>query len=294
MVEYTGNASTLSHDQQGMNGQQCLIAQISDPHIKAGGKLSYRQVDTANALRQAISTLNQLAPRPDLVLISGDLVDFGHPEEYATFREILAELTLPVYLIPGNHDDRQHLRAAFPDHPYLFQHHDYLQWVVNDFPVRLVGLDSSVPGKPHGVLSDESLQWLDTTLAEQPAQPTLVMVHHHPFISGIDHMDRQPLLNPNAFAEVISQHAQVERVLCGHLHRSVQARFANTLAISCPGVSHQVSLDLTPDGPSRFQLEPPGYLLHQWSKANGMITHQGFIEEYPGPFPFYDANGLID
>lgn len=131
-------------------------------------------------------------------------------------------------------------------------------------------------------------------LAEQPAKPTLVMVHHHPFISGIDHMDRQPLLNPSAFAEVIGKHAQVERVLCGHLHRSVQARFASTLAISCPGVSHQVSLDLTRNGPSRFQLEPPGYLLHQWSKANGMITHQGFIDHYPGPFPFYDANGLID
>ncbi|BBI62551.1 hypothetical protein HSBAA_38570 [Vreelandella sulfidaeris] len=129
---------------------------------------SYRQVDTASALRQAISTLNQLAPRPDLVLISGDLVDFGHPSEYATFKQILAELTLPVYLIPGNHDNREHLRAAFTEHRYLFQHRDYLQWVVDDYPVRIVGLDSSVPGKPYGELSDESLQWLDTKLAEQP------------------------------------------------------------------------------------------------------------------------------
>ncbi len=279
---------------QALNSCSCLIAQISDPHIKAGGKLSYRQVDTANALRQAVNTLNHLAPRPDLVLISGDLVDFGLPEEYATFKQILAELTLPVYLIPGNHDERQHLRAAFPEHRYLFQHHHYLQWVVDDYPVRLIGLDSSVPGKPHGELSDESLAWLDTTLAEKPVKPTLVMVHHHPFVSGIDHMDRQPLKQSTALAEVIGQHSQVERVLCGHLHRSVQARFGNTLAISCPGVSHQVSLDLNPDGPSRFLLEPPGYLLHQWSAANGMITHQGFIEHYPGPFPFYDANGLID
>ncbi|BBI51570.1 hypothetical protein HORIV_39910 [Vreelandella olivaria] len=130
--------------------QQCLIAQISDPHIKAGGKLSYRQVDTANALRKAISKLDQLAPRPDLVLISGDLVDFGHPDEYATFKQLLAELTLPVYLIPGNHDDRQHLRNAFPEHRYLFQHRDYLQWVVDDYLVRIIGLDSLVPGNPTG------------------------------------------------------------------------------------------------------------------------------------------------
>ncbi|MFB9868239.1 phosphodiesterase [Vreelandella sulfidaeris] len=274
--------------------QHCLIAHISDPHIKAGGKLSYRQVDTAKALRQAIQTLNQLSPRPDLVLISGDLVDFGHPDEYATFSQLLAELTLPVYLIPGNHDDREHLRDAFPDHRYLFQNNDYLQWVVDDYPLRLVGLDSSVPGKPHGELSDATLQWLDTTLAEQPHKPTLVMLHHHPFVSGIDHMDHQSLVRPEALAAVIGKYSQVERVLCGHVHRSIQARFANTLAISCPGVSHQVSLDLSPDGPSRFQLEPPGYLLHQWSKATGVVTHQGFIDRYPGPFPFYDANGLID
>lgn len=287
-------ADHIRSTKKSVNAQQCLIAQISDPHIKAGGKRSYRQVDTAHALRQAIGTLNQLTPRPDLVLISGDLVDFGHPDEYATFKQILADLTLPVFLTPGNHDDRQHLRAAFPEHRYLFQHSDYVQWVVDDYPVRLVGLDSSVPGKPHGELSDESLRWLDATLAEQPEKPTLVMVHHHPFVSGIAHMDRQPLKRPDALAEVISKHPQVERVLCGHLHRSIQTRFANTLAISCPGVSHQVSLDLTPDGPSSFQLEPPGYLLHQWSATNGLVTHQGFIERYPGPFPFYDANGLID
>jgi len=276
------------------HARQCLIAQISDPHIKADGKLSYRQVDTANALRRAIGTLNQLVPRPDLLLISGDLVDFGRPDEYATLKQILAGLTLPVYLIPGNHDDPQHLRAAFPEHLYLFQHRDCLQWVVDDHVVRLVGLDSSVPGKPHGELSGESLRWLDATLAEKPEKPTLVMVHHHPFVSGIGHMDRQSLKQPDALAKVIGEHAQVERVLCGHLHRSIQARFANTLAISCPGVSHQVILDLAPDGPARFKLEPPSYLLHQWSASSGVITHQGFIEHYPGPFPFYDDNGLID
>lgn len=274
--------------------EHCLIAQISDPHIKAGGRLSYRQVDTAGALRQAIHKLNHLTPRPDLLLISGDLVDFGQSQEYATLREILADLRLPVYLIPGNHDDRDKLRTAFPDHSYLFQHPRFIQWVVDDFPVRLIGLDSTLPGHPHGTLCLERLRWLDETLLQQPARPTLVMLHHHPFISGIGHMDRQRLQNADALVKVIGQHPQVERVLCGHLHRGIQARFANTLAISCPGVSHQVSLDLTSEGPSNFHLEPPGYLLHHWTPSIGMVTHQGFIVEYPGPFPFYDDSGLID
>ncbi|WNL37650.1 phosphodiesterase [Halomonas sp. PAMB 3232] len=271
-----------------------LIAQITDPHIKADGKLSYRQVDTARALTQAIDTLNALTPRPDLVLISGDLVDFGHPEEYATFTRLTEALTRPFYVIPGNHDHRANLREALESHRYLFQHPEYLHWVIDDYPIRLIGLDTLVTGKPHGELDAASLAWLEATLAKRPDTPTLVMLHHHPFVSGIDHMDRQPLLDAGAFETVIARHPQVERVLCGHLHRSLQARFGGTLALSCPGVSHQVSLDLSMDGPAHFQLEPPGYLLHAYTPQSGLITHQGFIERYPGPYPFFDANGLID
>ncbi|SDM86658.1 3',5'-cyclic AMP phosphodiesterase CpdA [Franzmannia pantelleriensis] len=274
--------------------ESCLIAQISDPHIKAGGRLSYRQVDTAGALRQAVAKLERLAPRPQLLLISGDLVDFGRPDEYAALREILAGSSLPTYLIPGNHDHRENLRAAFPALPHLFQHPRFVQWVVDDYPVRLIGLDSCVPGASHGQLCPARLQWLDATLHQQPTRPTLVMLHHHPFTSGIAHMDRQPLRDAGALAEIVAQHPQVERVLCGHLHRSLQARFANTLAMSCPGVSHQVSLRLGGAGTPSFHLEPPGYLLHHWTSAAGLVTHQGFIDDYPGPFPFYDDNGLID
>ncbi|MCE8019352.1 phosphodiesterase [Halomonas sp. MCCC 1A11036] len=271
-----------------------LIAQISDPHIKTNGRLSYRQVDTARALQRAIETLNTLTPSPELVLISGDLTDFGRPEEYAACKALLEKLHAPYYLIPGNHDDRAAMRDAFAQHDYLFQHPRFLQWVVEDHPVRLIGLDSSVPGLPHGELCAERLGWLDETLKKRPELPTLVMLHHHPFTSGITHMDRQPLREPTALAEVIARHPQVERVLCGHLHRAIQTRFAGTLAMSCPGVSHQVSLDLEPGGPSGFHLEPPGYLLHQWSFTHGLVTHQGFIGDYPGPFPFYDEHGLID
>lgn len=276
------------------SSELCLFAQISDPHIKAEGRLSYRQVNTAAALGRAIDTLNALSPSPSAVLISGDLTDFGRAEEYAACHELLARLHMPYYLVPGNHDNRDALRDAFGERDHLFQHERFLQWVVDDYPVRLVGLDSSVPGQPHGELCSERLLWLDAVLTQRPEQPTLVMLHHHPFSSGIAHMDRQPLNNPGALAEVISGHPQVERILCGHLHRAIQARFAGTLAMSCPGVSHQVSLDLVPHGPATFHLEPPGYLLHQWRAGYGLVTHQGVIGDYPGPFPFYDEHGLID
>nr|WP_234473258.1 phosphodiesterase [Erwinia sp. S63] len=270
-----------------------LIAQISDLHIKANGRLSYKKVDTQAALLRVIETLNRLTPRPDMVVITGDLVDFGNAEEYQTLRTALRRLQLPYMLMAGNHDDRQQLRAAFPDHHYL-QRGETLNWQARVKGVQLLALDSSVPQQPWGYVDQAQLAWLEEQLVREPQLPTLVMLHHPPLVSGIGHMDKQPLRNPDALAAIIRQHPQVERVLSGHLHRSVQARFAGTLACVAPGVSHQVAFDLSENGPANFVLEPPGFLLHRWHPQQGMTTHQCAIGDYPGPWPFYDANGLID
>ena len=106
-----------------------LIAQVTDPHIKAAGRLAYRTVDSAQKLRDCVAHLNALDPRPDIVLLTGDLVDLGRPEEYAVLREILAPLAAPVYVIPGNHDERGALRAAFSDHAYLRRDPSALAWL---------------------------------------------------------------------------------------------------------------------------------------------------------------------
>ncbi|KTS29606.1 phosphodiesterase [Pantoea stewartii] len=276
-----------------MSANPTLIAQISDLHIKAQGRLSYQKVDTHTALLRAIATLNALQPRPDVVVITGDLVDFGTAAEYQTLRQALEGLERPFYLMAGNHDDRQALRAAFPDHTYL-QQGPTLNWRLIVRDVQLLALDSSVPHQPWGELDDRQLRWLDDALTASPDMPTLVMLHHPPFVCGIDHMDRQRLRQPEALAAIIARHPQVERVLCGHVHRAVQTRFAGTLACIAPGVSHQVALDLQPDGPANFVLEPAGFLLHRWQREQGMTTHQCAIGDYDGPWPFYDENGLID
>lgn len=277
------------------NASTFLIAQISDLHLKAGGKPSYGVVDTLAALRRAVEHLNASQPRPDVVVISGDLVDFGHPDEYAVLRPELQRLAMPCYLVPGNHDDRAHLLAAFADHAYLPQSPEApLDWVVDSHPVRLIGLDTTIPGSHGGQLQDSQLRWLDAQLAMRPQVPTVLILHHPPFISGIGHMDREPFRNAAALEWLIGGHPQVERLLCGHLHRSMQRRFAGSLCCVCPGVSHQIVLDLQPAAPAHFNLEPPGYLLHHWHAEHGLVTHTGVFGEYPGPYPFYDGNGLID
>ena len=271
-----------------------LLAQVTDMHVKAGGKLSYRVVDTEASLARCVEHMLRLPQVPDAVLFTGDLTDFGKPEEYRNLARILAPLPMPYFLMAGNHDDPAAMRAEFPSHAYLRQGSSKLDYVIDDFALRIVALDSSVPHKSPGYLGTEQLEWLEETLAAAPKKPTVVAVHHPPFWTGIGHMDRQPLTNPEDLEPVIARHPQVERVLCGHLHRNIVRRFGGTIASTCPSPSHQVALDLADDAASRFVMEPPGFQLHLWRKGAGVVSHTAAIGEFAGPYPFYEGGKLID
>jgi 3',5'-cyclic AMP phosphodiesterase CpdA len=206
----------------------------------------------------------------------------------------LGQLTMPFYLVPGNHDDREQMLAAFGGQSCLPVTAGTLDWIEDAWPVRLIGLDSTIPGAHGGQVSDAQLEWLDQRLGERPDTPTVLILHHPPFITGIGHMDREPFTNAAALERVVAGHPQVERLLCGHLHRPIQRRFGGSLVNVCPGTSHQIVLDLQEDAPAHFGLEPAGYLLHWWHPQQGLVSHAGVVGHYPGPYPFYDAQGLID
>jgi 3',5'-cyclic AMP phosphodiesterase CpdA len=271
-----------------------LLAQVTDMHIKAEGMLSYRVVDTAGALARCVAHLMALPQRPDAVLLTGDLTDFGRPEEYAQLARLLAPLTMPFYLIPGNHDGRDGLRAAFPGHAYLRQRDETIDFVIDDWPLRIVALDTVVPMKSGGALRMHQLEWLDLVLSAAPARPTLIALHHPPFSTGIGHMDDIGLANPAALEAVVRRHSQVELVTGGHLHRVIQKRFGGTIASTCPSPSHQVALDLDDAAASRFVMEPPGFQLHLWRPGIGLVTHTATIGRFDGPYPFYENGKLID
>jgi Icc protein len=252
-----------------------LLAQISDLHFLPKGTLAFGRVDVAGCLERAIDHLAALQPRPDAVLITGDLTNDGDAAVWAELTAVLARLDAPVYPLPGNHDDRELMRAAFA-HLDLFPAQGPLCFALELGPLRLIGLDSLIPGDPAGELGPEQLAWLDARLREAPQMPALVALHHPPFQTGIDHMDAMMLRDDAALAAVIGRHPQVERVLCGHVHRSVQCRFAGTIAQIAPGTAHAVQL--TPAGePARWILEPPGMLLHEWRDGRGLVTHLDFI-----------------
>lgn len=271
-----------------------LIAQISDTHIKTDGRLAYGKVDTAGMFQRCVHQIMHKGPRPDAVLITGDLVDFGKPEEYALLKRLLSPVDVPVYLLAGNHDDRDELRRAFAGvgFDYLREHPEFVQYAVRVGDLRLIALDTVIPQKGGGALCEKRLGWLDEHLGRD-ASPTIVAMHHPPFLTGIAHMDAQGLEDPDAFMKVVARHGHVQRVVCGHLHRSIQVRLAHTVAQTCPSPAHQVALDLSPDGPDCFVMEPPGYLLHRWAHGT-LVTHTCVVGAFDGPYRFREGGALID
>jgi 3',5'-cyclic-AMP phosphodiesterase len=262
---------------------QFLIAQLSDPHVVEPGRLLFGRVDTAAFLARAVQALLRSDPRPDVVVLTGDLVEGGKPAEYAHLRELLAPLPMPVFVIPGNHDDRESLRDAFAGDDGYLPSAGKLHYTVEDYPVRLVALDTLMAGDHRGQVDTAQLGWLDAALAAAPERPTVVMMHHPPFLTGIEHMDRYGLLEPAGLAEVIGRCPQVERILCGHLHRSIDRRFAGTIAGTAPGTAHQMQMNLNPGAPLRLIFEPPGYQLHLWRDGAGLVTHTVPLGEWGGP-----------
>ena len=265
-----------------------LLAQISDLHIKRPGALAYRRVDTGAYLARTVAALNALEPRPDAVIMTGDLVDQGDPQQYEHLKTLLAPLEIPYFLMVGNHDERTALRAAFPDRAELHSGGEFVHYAVDVGPLRLIALDSMVPGESAGNLCDARLAWLETQLEAAQGRPTVVALHHPPFVCGIGHMD-ELRLDPAAadkLAALIARYPNVERVICGHVHRPMFVRFGGTIASAVPAPAHQVGLDLREDAPSAFVMEPPAYALHRYDPATGIVTHHAYVEMAEGPYPF--------
>ena len=258
------------------------IIQLTDLHVRPPGMVAYRVCESTMLTERALRAAARI--EADVVIITGDLTDCGLAAEYTVLQSLLRRhLACPVHVIPGNHDRRAELLAALPGVP---SEDGFIQYAVDLGPVRLVMLDTVVPGAGHGSLDGGRLDWLDRTLAADPHTPTLIGMHHPPFVCGISHMDAINLHGAPAFAAVVAKHKQVQRIVCGHHHRPVVAQVAHAIASICPSVAHQVELDLSANPVGAFVLEPPAFQIHIWADATGFVSHTAMVEEFPGPFPF--------
>jgi 3',5'-cyclic AMP phosphodiesterase CpdA len=241
-----------------------IIAQITDTHIRPKGKLLHHMVHTAHYLRRCIAQLEALSPRPDVVIATGDLVDRGKAKEYRRLRKILDRLTIPLFVIPGNHDEREALRDAFGDHGYL-PRHGPLQYAVDTLPVRLIGLDTVRCKHPGGELDAERFDWFEAALAAHPRRPTFVFMHHPPFEIGILPVDAQGFRNVERFRAIVERNPQIAVIACGHVHRAASAWIGSTRVTTAPSTAHQLIVSEQAFGVHGIRLEPPGFALHTWS-----------------------------
>jgi 3',5'-cyclic AMP phosphodiesterase CpdA len=268
-----------------------LIAQLTDTHVMPPGISRRRMGDTLAHLDRAVGWIRALSPAPDAVVVTGDLTDGASALEYERVREALRGLVMPCYVIPGNHDRRAPLRAAFEAHAYLPRGEGPLHYAVDDHVVRLVGFDSTRRGFAGGAPDGDSLAWLDATLAAAPERPTLLLLHHPPFRTGMHYMDAFGFINLRPLREIIQGYAQVRLVLSGHVHRAFQTTIGEATAWTSPSTAPQIVPELFERRLFWLRFERPGVSLHRWDEGSGTFVSRLYRAERDGTF--VEATGEV-
>ena len=150
--------------------------------------------------------------------------------------------------------------------------------MVEGYPLRLIGLDSTLPDAHNGAICSARLAWLKPRLEEAPDQPTLLFMHHPPFMTGIWWMDGIGVVEGvTELRDLLDGHPQVQRIVCGHVHRAIQANLGRAPVSVCPSTSYQVFLDTRPESPPKFIAEPPALQLHTWT-GETIVSHTAYID----------------
>jgi 3',5'-cyclic AMP phosphodiesterase CpdA len=238
-----------------------VLVQLSDPHLRTD--------DPSRQARfgAAIARVAAMSPQPAAVIVTGDLVDNAERESYDTAARLLAALTPPVYVIPGNHDDRAAMRAAFG---LAGAPEDEIRFSFDAGPLRVVAADTVIPGAIGGRLD---VAWVEEQLAAEPERPTVLALHHPAFLTGFVHMDGWAIDSADraALAALLERSPQVLGVIAGHVHRSVSSSVGGTPAVIAPSTGLQLELNLVEDVAVVVE-EPPGFLVHVLIDGQ-LVTH---------------------
>ncbi len=194
------------------------IAQISDTHI------SRDHPARTGDLKRCIAQVNGLDPQPDLVVHTGDISHNGDPEEYTTARGLLDKLRAPYLVLAGNRDNRMALLKAFGDTGYLRPDVPFVQYAVDQYPVRLICVDTLSKTSNKGHVCRDRLDDLALLLGSDVTRPAAIFMHHPPFDVDVapDPAQFENQDNMEAFCNLIAQHRQVAGLFCGHVHRDVK------------------------------------------------------------------------
>ena len=265
-----------------------LIAQISDTHVASWGENAYGIAPTAKILAHCVENINQLDPIPDLVLVTGDITNASLKEEFEQSATLLDELNMPYFVIPGNHDDRALLKTIFGEKscPSKDSSPDFINYVLDDYEIRLIAMDSVILGEDGGELCGTRLAWLDQQLSKETEKPTIIFMHHPPVKVGVIEADIDGFIGAEKLGVIVDKYTNIERIICGHVHLQTHTRWNGTVVTTAPSVGMKLVLDLTLKKESQFVIEPPNYLLHYWTPYKNLVTHSVSARETDGPYLF--------
>lgn len=242
------------------------VVQLSDPHIGARWSTTAAS-GLSGAVRAVEATLREA---PDAVIVTGDIASTPCEIEYVHAHELIAALDAPLHAVPGNHDDPEAVARYFPPPADAIAGIGYSAVVG---PVRLVALDSTRPDDDGGRLDRARLDWLDTTLSQDAATPTLIAMHHPPLPTGVPAMDRIGIdaEERGALQEILWRHRNVQVIACGHVHRAVVGALGPAAIIAIPSTDMQLALDFSADALG-FVTEPRCFAVHALVEGR-LVSH---------------------
>lgn len=253
-----------------------LIAQITDLHI--GFDRGNPHELNVRRLNMIIDQLNELKPKPDLLVVSGDLVENADDKRaYRHMEALVKRWQGPLIWAVGNHDSRENFLEVLPEVPT--DENGFIQYEAEQGGLRFVVVDTLDPGRHGGMVCEKRAKWLKARLAEKKDMPTVVVMHHPPVDTGIAWMSALPTEEWVQRVEAVIRPAkQVVAILAGHVHRPIASGFAGKRLVVAASSAPQVALDLDdvdplhPDGRALIIADDPGFAVHYWDGAT-LLSH---------------------
>ena len=217
-------------------------------------------------------------PALDAIAFTGDLTDGGSKEDYALLKDILSPLALPIFVVPGNHDRREALRAAFSQE-LPFEGAYFLNYEARLDDLRILALDTLIEGRPEGALGPECLSWLNSRLESRHLGPTLLLLHHPPAPSGIASLDKATLVGGrHDLARMVGRCRDPLVILAGHIHRPYSAMWNGAYCAVGGSPAFQMELDLgaTEHEPDCVA-EPYAYYVYSFETDGNFTVHTRYV-----------------
>jgi len=251
----------VNHLQQSSQRRPWRLLQITDTHIQANEDECFDGMDTFASLLRVLKHACDGQWSADFILLSGDLVHQEAPRAYQRLRGLLSDLPLPVYCLPGNHDNLKMMRE------HLLMGNIHATASFSPAGWQILFLNSQLQGSPGGHLAPAELRRLHDQLQAYPDRHALVIVHHHPVPIGSPWMDQMGLDNADELFAELDGWPQVRALVCGHIHQEFHARRGDLEIYGTPSTcvqfrpeSTSYSRDPLEPGYRRLELYPDGRL----------------------------------